>query len=56
MQRRPRAELDDEQARRLEADPSYFAELYTIRADGSGLRRLTETPGYDGGPFFMPDG
>ncbi len=25
-------------------------------ADGSNQRRLTSTPGYDGGPFFSPDG
>ena len=25
-------------------------------ADGSGVRRLTTVPGYDGGPFFSPDG
>jgi Tol biopolymer transport system component len=24
--------------------------------DGSGVRRLTHTPGYDGGAFFSPDG
>ena len=24
-------------------------------ADGSGARRLTKVPGYDGGPFFSPD-
>src|SRR2546429_5027613 len=27
-----------------------------MRVDGSGLRRLTSTLGYDGGPFFSPDG
>ena len=27
-----------------------------MRADGSGQRRLTTVPGYDGGPFFTPDG
>ena len=25
-------------------------------ADGSGRRALTNVPGYDGGPFFSPDG
>jgi Tol biopolymer transport system component len=25
-------------------------------ADGSGPKRLTNVPGYDGGPFFSPDG
>jgi Tol biopolymer transport system component len=27
-----------------------------MRADGSGQRRLTTVNGYDGGPFFSPDG
>jgi Tol biopolymer transport system component len=31
-------------------------EIYTIRADGTDLRRLTHEVGYDGGPFFSPDG
>lgn len=31
-------------------------ELYAMRADGSNPVRLTSTPGYDGGPFFSPDG
>ena len=37
-------------------DPSFFAEIYLMNADGSGVRRLTRTPGYDGGPFFSHDG
>ncbi len=41
---------------RLSTDPSYFAEIYRMRADGSELRRLTEARGYDGGPFFSADG
>jgi Tol biopolymer transport system component len=27
-----------------------------MRADGTGAARLTHAPGYDGGPFFSPDG
>lgn len=42
--------------RRLEDDPSWFVDLYLMNADGSGVERLTRTPGYDGGPFFSPDG
>jgi Tol biopolymer transport system component len=42
--------------KQLEVDPSYFAEIYIMRADGSGQRRLTNAIGYDGGPFFSPDG
>ena len=52
---RPLSGADQKQ---LETDPSYFAEIYIMRADadGSGVRRLTNVPGYDGGPFFSPDG
>jgi Tol biopolymer transport system component len=31
-------------------------ELYAMRADGTNVVRLTSAPGYDGGPFFSPDG
>jgi len=48
--------LSAEEQKQLEVDPSYFAEIYIMRADGSGQRRLTSVPGYDGGPFFSPDG
>jgi len=27
-----------------------------MNPDGSDVRQLTDTPGYDGGPFFSPDG
>jgi YVTN family beta-propeller protein len=40
----------------LETNPSYFAEIYIMHADGSGQKRLTHVTGYDGGPFFTPDG
>src|SRR4249920_555022 len=40
----------------LDENPSYFAEIYVMRADGSGQKRLTNVPGYDGGPFFTHDG
>jgi Tol biopolymer transport system component len=42
--------------KQMEVDPSYFAEIYIMRADGSGQKRLTSVPGYDGGPFFTHDG
>ena len=42
--------------KQLDIDPSYFAEIYIMRADGSQPRRLTNAVGYDGGPFFFPDG
>ena len=49
-------ELSSEETKQLEADPSYFAEIYIMKADGSMQTRLTDVPGYDGGPFFTPDG
>src|SRR5580704_6119148 len=48
--------LDDKERKMLAENPSYFAEIYIMRADGSGQRRLTNVPGYDGGPFFTHDG
>jgi len=48
--------LNDREKKQLEENPSYFAEIYIMRADGSNQRRLTNAPGYDGGPFFTHDG
>src|SRR6201987_3735406 len=48
--------LSDFEKKMLEENPSYFAEIYIMRADGSDQRRLTNVPGYDGGPFFTHDG
>ena len=31
-------------------------EIYSMDGDGSNVRRLTNRPGPDGGPFFSPDG
>ena len=49
-------ELSAEEQEILKKDASYFMELYIMKADGSELRRLTDQPGYDGGPFFSQDG
>lgn len=48
--------LSDEDKKRLEMDPAYYGEIYIMNSDGSGKTRLTNWPGYDGGPFFTPDG
>ena len=48
--------LNDADKKRFDENPSYFAEIYIMRADGSDQRRLTTVPGYDGGPFFTHDG
>ena len=52
----PAEKLSAEDRKRLDTDPSYFGDIYIMNADGSDQRRLTDTPGYDGGPFFSPDG
>ena len=31
-------------------------EIYTMNVDGTDVRRLTNTIGYDGGPWWSPDG
>lgn len=52
----PTDKLFAEDRKRVETDLSYFAEIYIMNADGSEQKRLTTVPGYDGGPFFSPDG
>src|SRR3954470_8767250 len=48
--------LTTAEQKQLETDPSYFGEIYIMKADGSGQTRLTTEKGYDGGPFFTKDG
>ena len=49
-------ESAEERRQRLEIDPAYYGEIYLMPAAGGEPRRLTEVPGYDGGPFFFADG
>jgi Tol biopolymer transport system component len=51
-------DLSAAERKQLEVDPAYFGEIYIMRADQGEVsaRRLTSVPGYDGGPFFSPDG
>ena len=52
----PTNQLSAADLKRLETDPAHFGDIYIMNADGSGQQRLTHSPGYDGGPFFSPDG
>ncbi|MEQ1727989.1 MAG: hypothetical protein ABL982_06370 [Vicinamibacterales bacterium] len=47
--------LNQTEKNALEKDPSLFADIYIMKADGTGQRRLTTELGYDGGPFFTQD-
>ncbi len=40
----------------FDLDPASMNEIYKMNRDGSDVVRLTDTLGYDGGPFFAPDG
>ena len=52
----PTNKLSAVELKHIETDPAWFGEIYLMDADGSNARRLTDWPGYDGGPFFSPDG
>lgn len=52
----PLDRLSPEDRKLAEVNPSHFGDIYIMNADGSDVRRLTDAPGYDGGPFFSADG
>lgn len=49
-------QLSPEMQATRKRDPSFFIDVYIMRSDGTHVRQLTHTQGYDGGPFFSPDG
>ena len=49
-------DLSEEEKKLFDVDPASAMDLYIMRTDGSELKRLTTSIGYDGGPFFSPDG
>lgn len=49
-------ELSESERKAFELDPAWANEIYLMKADGSDVKRLTTSPGYDGGPFFSADG
>lgn len=48
--------LSENEKKQFEIDPAYFCDIYIMDADGKNVKQLTNTNGYDGGPFFSPDG
>ncbi len=48
--------LNEEQTKMFKTDPAYMMDIFIMNSDGTNLRQLTDEPGYDGGPFFSPDG
>jgi Tol biopolymer transport system component len=48
--------LTERQKTLFENDPAVALDLYVMNSDGSDVRRVTDVYGYDGGPFFSPDG
>src|SRR5215213_2360789 len=48
--------LSESEKKQFELDPANLNDIYIMDADGNNLRRLTTTLGYDGGPFFSPNG
>ena len=49
-------ELSEAEKLLFETDPASAMDIYVMNSDGSNPRRITDVVGYDGGPFFSPDG
>ncbi len=48
--------MSDADQKAFKLDKKFPMEIYVADSDGSNVRRLTNTDGYDGGPFFSADG
>ena len=46
----------DDIKQEFEHNPSILIDLYIMNNDGTGVKRLTNNIGYDGGPFFNKEG
>lgn len=49
-------ELSEKEKKDFETDPAVMMDIFIMNADGTEVKQLTDVPGYDGGPFFSPDG
>ena len=49
-------EMTEEEKEAFEIDPAVMMEIFIMNSDGTNVRQLTDVHGYDGGPFFSPDG
>jgi len=48
--------MTEDEKKNFDIDPAFMNDIYIMNADGSNVKQLTNVPGYDGGPFFSPDG
>ena len=48
--------LSDVDRKIFENDKAFMMDIYRMRTDGTNLQQLTDSRGYDGGPFFSQDG
>ena len=49
-------ELSESEREQFKIDPAFMIDIYIMDADGTNVQQLTDVAGYDGGPFFSPDG
>lgn len=48
--------LSEEDQKHVAMDPTWMMSIYVMDADGRNVKQLTDVRGYNGGPFFSPDG
>ena len=48
--------MTEEQKKAFEVDPAVMMDIFVMNSDGTNVKQLTTAMGYDGGPFFSPDG
>ena len=48
--------MSEEEIKLFELDKSYMIDIFIMNSNGSDVKQLTTERGYDGGPFFSPDG